>query len=235
MKTNKTIGWLLAAVLVALAAPVSAQDAQADSSGGGGGGGSSSGIALEFQGRLALMNTNGTGLLSGFGNTTTGSGAQGPATMPLVTAGVRLLDQRLFVGVGIGFYGMHERDCTGAVCSNQKVRGWNLTPTVSYDVLVRGPARLYPLGMFNLGRAGTTVNDPGGGTTVTTDGDFWWGMNLGLGIRGEIADTMAIGTEWGWGFARTSNSLGTPAGSDSNAFFSHGAFGTIFFSARIGL
>lgn len=238
MKTNRTFGWLLAAVLVALAMPVSAQDAapaqepaasSSGSGGGGGDGGGGGGLALELQGRIGLLNTNGSGLLTDAGFETRSTGFEPPAFIPLVTAGVRILDQRLFLGVGIGFYGARETDCDGgAPCTDLRIRGFNITPTVSYDVLVRGAARLYPVGMLNLARVGTIS-----GSGPTFEGDFWWGLNLGLGIRGEINDTIGIGTEWGWGFARTSNGLG--AAGETNKVMGHGAFGTIFFSAKIGL
>lgn len=231
MKNTKTFGWLVAAALLGLSLPASAQDGAASGTGDSGGSGSS--ISLELQGRLPVLNIGGSSIAGV--PTLRGDDTSPPATLPAVTAGVRLLDQRLFVGVGIGWYGTRFNDCTGGGgggCVDTRVRGYQLTPTVTYDVLVRGPARLYPIGMLSLGTLGrqsATV----AGITQSASGDFWLGMNLGAGIRADFADgALSIGSEWGWGFARTAYD---EPGGGTNKLSAQGAWGTVFFAARLGL
>lgn len=240
----RSIGIFVSSLVVVSAlvasTPAAAQQpaAQPASSSGGGG------VRIALQGRLDALNV--AGLEGGY---TIGGG--GGVTIPLsfvpqITAGVRLVDTRLFLGLGFGFFGASESECAGSMggCADMETivstSGFGLAPLVSFDLL-RDASRLgalYLLGWLNLASfGGQTVETirPGATDKRTTDNDFWWGLNVGAGVRGNITPSLAIGTEWGWGFATTSNDGGTAGPADDTSLFIHGVFGTIFLEASIGL
>ncbi len=240
MRSN---GVLLSSFLVVTAlvsaAPAAAQDQPAAASSGGGG------VRIALQGRVDALN------IAGLDNGFTLGGGGGALTIPLtfvpqVTAGVRLVDTRLFLGLGLGFFGASSSECAGSSggCADEETTtstsGFGLAPLVSFDLL-RDPARiaaLYILGWLNLASfGGQTVETvrPGMTDTRTTDNDFWWGVNAGIGVRANISPAFAVGTEWGWGFATTSNDGGTAGPPDDSSLFIHGIFGTIFLEGSIGL
>ncbi len=144
-------------------------------------------------GQAAAPNTNATGSRSASENTggadTSGgwklamqgrlqtlaifSGAPAFALIPTVTPGARLMDDKLFVGLGLEW---------GSV-SDGGPRGFALSPTATYDFLDREYAALYGLGIVNLGTANSA---------------FRFGANIGAGIRAKVHPAFSIGTEWGW-------------------------------------
>ena len=106
----------LAAVAAMLGAATtgSAQDAGGGqvivTNSGGGSSGGSSGISLEFQGRLSLLSA--FEFVGAAGNTT-------PVLVPPATMGIRLLDQKLFIGLGASFQRYHTKACPtgGGTCA----------------------------------------------------------------------------------------------------------------------
>ena len=96
-------------------------------------------------------------------------------------------------------------------------------------------AALYVLGWFNFGEmwATTLTEERQGQATVTTEegGDFWWGLNIGVGIRAHVTKALSVGTEWGWGIVK-----GSSGESDrEDSALGHGIWGTLTLSASIPL
>lgn len=146
--------------------------------------------------------------------------------VPLVTPGVRLLDSKLFIGVGLGFNGVSSEDEDGDEMSQS---GFTVSPLGSYDLLVDDSAALSLLGWLNLSSLSETEVCDSDGTCVDLETDvFAWGLNLGVGVRGFISPGLAIGGEFGWGFLSAS----ADAGGD---VFGHGLFGNLLFEASIGI
>ena len=69
-------------------------------------------------------------------------------------------------------------------------------------------------------------NDPGG----EAEGAFWWGLNLGMGLRANLTENIAAMTEFGWGFER-----GTWEHNADHTVFGQGFFGTLGLALKIGL
>lgn len=222
MTKSLTLGFVTA---LAFAGAASAQDATvsaqasysapapaASSSGGG-----SSDLRLVGQVRFDAINL--VGELGGAGAVPV-TGAT-PIT-PFFTAGIRILDTRLFIGAGLGFGGFSAD--TGA--SDVGRFNFAFTPVASYDFLSSENAALYGIGMFNLVSVGESETDGPGGSVNNNDDIFGIGLNAGVGIRGKLNEALAISTEFGWGFS----SLGGAADS-----FDHGLWGTVVFEASTGL
>ncbi len=235
--------WLVASMVVAFgqAGVAAAQNQEVGGAVGYSGrvsasGGSSSGLYLELQGRLDAFNVAGVeGVLVDSGDGGGGGGGRvggGLSTLsapaiPFVTAGVRLLEGDLFVGLGVGFNSASATSDTPAGEAKASRSSFMLVPVVTYDLLGDGPAALYGLGMLNIGSIGSGDNDPG----PPVESGFWWGLNLGAGVRGDITENVSLFSELGWGFASGSWSSG---GVDQSRFV-HGLFGTLGFAARLGL
>jgi|GEM_PF-3435117 len=202
--------------------------------------GGGSGIRLEFQGRLDVFNTFG---ISGNTFSLGGGGVGfGLSMVPLVTIGPRLLDGALFVGIGAGYTEFSNTACSDADdggCADQSTVTttslWSISPVVSYEFLSTELAGLYAIAWFNLGQqGGTSVVTEGANTptaTIETDPGFWWGVDIGIGIRAKISPAFSIGTEWGWGIASV-NDAGDNTEDSSTV---HGIWGTITLSASLGL
>jgi hypothetical protein len=155
-------------------------------------GGGSSDLRLAIQGRLAGLN-----LLLNPGVPT--------AVVPPVTAGIRLLDTKLFVGLGVGF---------GSI-NDDGPRAWNLTPLATYDLLTTDIAALYLGGWLNFGKTDAPADS------------FFVGFDFGAGIRGKINEAVSIGAEFGWGLVAFPD---PPTNNIANGFF-----GNIVFEASIGV
>lgn len=150
--------------------------------------------------------------------------------VPIVTPGVRLLDDHaLFLGLGFGFSGF---DTDAGPGDSTSQSGFSLSPLVGYDVLNGDDAALSLLGWFNLGSLSDTETcggGPGGDTCVEgDDGLFGIGLSLAAGIRAKLAEGLALGGEFGWGFLSLS-------GEGDNDTFAHAVFGNLFLEASIGL
>jgi hypothetical protein len=188
---------------------------------------SGSSFYLELQGRLDAFNVAGVEGLSL--DSGTGGGTLTAPAIPFVTAGVRLLEGDLFVGLGFGF-AQASRTTSGPAPAGdvESSRGaFMLVPVATYDFLGEGPAALYGLGMLKLGAIGSGEDD--GGPDV--ESGFWWGLNLGVGIRGDITEYVSAFSELGWGFSHGS----WEAGDIDNSRFVHGLFGTLGLAVRVGL
>jgi len=177
---------------------------------------------LGIQARLDALN------MLGFSVPGTGPGvadalAARSLFVPIVTPGVRFLDDKLFLGLGLGFSGFS----TSGPDSSRS--GWSLSPLATYDLITDQYAAFYLAGWFNLAHLGETENCNAAGTCVTMNNDTTgWGLNLGAGVRGLLSRGLALGGEFGWGFL----DLNTDNGPDA---FVHGLFGNLFLEASVGL
>lgn len=136
------------------------------------------------------------------------SGSQGAySSAPWVTGGVRFLDDRLFAGLGFGFFGINDDGGSG----------FSLSPLVNYDILTDRLGALYLLGWLDLG----SVSQAGNAPDV-----FFFGANVGAGVRGRISKALAVGVELGWEFSK--------ADVDQNGF-AHGIFGALVFETSLAI
>ena len=146
--------------------------------------------------------------------------------VPVATPGVRFLDARLFLGLGLGFSGESQSARNGPNSDSRS--GFSLSPLVSYDVLVDDIAALSLLGWLNLASLGETEQCRANGCVNQNDDVFGIGMSLGAGLRGILTPGLSLGGEFGWGFLSLSEDPATDA-------FVHGVFGTISLEASIGI
>lgn len=152
-----------------------------------------------------------------------GGGPGSAEAMPLVTAGVRILDQRLLLGLGFGFAGFSD-DPDGD--NNETSRfGMTLTPTVTYDLIVGRNSALSLGGMLNLAFLGETENENG---VQSNDDAFGLGFAALLGLRSKLLDELAIGAELGWGMMKVSED-------DGDESFEHGVLGVLLFEMSMDL
>lgn len=152
------------------------------SDGGGGGGG----LRLAMQARgIATLNTLAN---NGFIRVT-----------PLVTPGIRIMDGKLFIGLGLGLDEVSDATTV-----------FHVSPTFTYDLVQNGDGALFLAGWLNLG----------------TVGSFYFGGNIAGGIRGNINDSISIGSEWGFTFGK----VDVPANDLQIGFF-----GTLVFEASVGV
>jgi hypothetical protein len=145
--------------------------------------------------------------------------------VPIVTPGVRLIDDKLFLGLGLGLSGTSVSNGP-----NNSRSGWSLSPLASYDLIADQFAAFYLVGWFNLAHQGETQSCPGNGNVcmITAEDTTGWGLNLGAGVRGMISRGLALGGEFGWGFL----DLSVDNGPD---IFFHGIFGNLFLEASVGI
>jgi hypothetical protein len=180
-------------------------------------------VSLALQLRLDAINTlalsEPTGVM-GAGFADTGR----HLLVPIATPGVRILDDALFLGLGLGFTGVSFDNGP-----NEESRsGFSLSPLVGFDVLSDDSAALSLLGWLDLASLGETEQCNAGGCADVNDDAFGLGVSLGAGLRGFLTKNLAIGGEFGWGFL----SVGYDAGPD---VFVHGVFGNLFFEASLDL
>ncbi len=152
----------------------------------------------------------------------------GPA-VPIVTAGVRFVDGKLFLGLGLGLVGASNDTGGGGGANDRGQSGFTFSPLMSYDVVSDAVAALHLVGSFNIASLGEEEDCNAAGMcsdNPNSDADGL-GLNLGAGIRGKLNEGLAIGGEFGWGFM--SGAVGT------NDYFNHGLFGTVLFEASVGL
>ncbi len=183
-------------ILLTLSSNSLAEEASASASASTPSSGGGSSIRLAMQGRVDVANLLELSPNSPFG-----------LTIPIVTPGVRLLDNKLFVGLGLDF----------STVADDGAKFFGLSPMVSFDLLSRPEGALYATGWVNLGSIEFAGSD---------DSSFFGGMNLGLGIRAFLSPALSIGTEWGWSFVDA----------EDDAFsFRQGVFGNVMFEASIGI
>jgi hypothetical protein len=126
--------------------------------------------------------------------------------VPAVTTGIRFLEGRLFLGVGVGFSSVNDGG-PGA---------YSLSPLASYDLLRTDLASLYVLAWLNAGRIEQAMLD-----------SPFVGAHLGAGVRGRVNKALSFGAEWGWGFSHLTDV--------EMQSFRNGFFGNLFVEASIGL
>jgi hypothetical protein len=150
--------------------------------------------------------------------------------VPIVTPGVRFIDDKLFLGLGLGLSGVSVSRTGGGGNTDVSRSGWSLSPLASYDLITDPYAAFYLVGWLNLAHLGETENcNRNNGACVTVNDDTTgWGASIGAGVRGLLSRGLALGGEFGWGFL----DLSTDNGPDA---FVHGLFGNIFLEASVGL
>jgi len=124
-----------------------------------------SGIRLAMQTRFLVINIIG------------GADAGFPLAVQ-ATPGLRLADNRLFIGPGVGWL----------KANNSGGHVYTIAPTATYDIIQRTNAALHAVVMLNM--------------SDQTGGDLLFGMNFGLGIRALLGESFGIGTEWGFAFTQ---------------------------------
>ncbi|MDH5675937.1 MAG: hypothetical protein OEZ06_27685 [Myxococcales bacterium] len=200
------------------------------SSGGSyaGSSGRSSGVRIGIQGRLDAFNFVGD-FRGRAADPTDFNGNYvndiGGLMMPVVTPGARLVDGKLFVGLGLGFNNFTYENRNGAEWSRTN---FALSPLASFDLLSDDTAALSLLGAFNLAFVGATEECDGGGCFTHNDDATGMGLSLGAGVRGLIGEGLALGTEFGWGL------MGVDYDGGENDFI-HGIFGTLLIEGTVGI
>lgn len=197
-----------------------------------------SSVQLAFQGRLDAMgylaprndaDPRTTNLLSAIQTIT-----------PYVTPGVRLIDGRLFLGIGIGFGSYSYKQCQDT-CDDYDLIGQSyfaLSPMAFFDVLRSGPASLYAGGWFSFAPIGAATFETHRGATTNiteTDSASAIGFNLAVGIRAQLVEGLSLGTEWGWGLTSYSSDGSEPGVARDVSTTMHGIFGTLMLEGAINL
>lgn len=183
------------------------------------GGRAGSGIRLGIQARIDAFNV--LGVQEELGPI---SGLSSPMA-PIVTPGIRFLDQRLFIGLGLGFSGASQDMGGGDSASRSAL---SLAPMAMFDVLTDEYGALSLGGWLNISSLGETEVCNNGDCMTANDDEFGWGLNLMAGVRGFLSPGLAIGAEFGWGFI----DISSDAGDDR---FVHGLVGMLLFEASLGL
>lgn len=196
------------------------------SSGGGGvssGGGSRGGTRLALQLRLDAIN------LLAMSEPDQLDGGPLPSRqllVPVATPGVRLLDDgALFIGLGFGF----ANASVDSGPNEESQFGFSISPLVSYDVLTDGDGALSLVGLIDLASLGETEQCNAGGCMDQNDDAFGIGLGLGVGLRGLLTPSVALGGEFGWGFLSVDRD-----GADESEFV-HGVFANLLLEASVGL
>jgi hypothetical protein len=150
--------------------------------------------------------------------------------VPMVTPGVRLVDGKLFAGLGLGLSGITAAPAANSPPGNTVSRsGWSLDPVVTYDIVRDHLAALSLVGIFNLARLSRVETCNGNTCGEVNNASLGWGLSLGAGLRGFITEAIALGGEFGWGFLDI-----VPSGNADHTFV-HGVFGNIFLEASVGI
>jgi len=187
---------------------------------------SSDGIRIGLQIRLDALNVLGPIDTSGTPSAQPSAGIARRLLVPLAAVGVRLVDQRLFIGAGIGFHGWSTEDDPGNEASQS---GFSLSPLAQFDVIRETAGALSLGGALHIASLSETeACDNDGDCMELNDGGTGVGLSLGAGVRGFITPGLAIGGDLGWGFLSISND------DDSSAFI-HGVYAALLFEATIGI
>jgi hypothetical protein len=172
-------------------------------------------LRIGLQGRIDAVNTL---LPLGVGND-----GVGETFVPIITPGVRFLNERLFIGLGLGFAGKNVDTGT----SETSRSSFSISPMAFYDIVSEPIAALALGGWFNFASLSDLDTCPDVGSCINNESnEFGWGLNLGAQVRGKISPGLAIGGEFGWGFI---------SDSDGEDIFAHGIFGNILFEASVGI
>lgn len=187
-----------------------------------------SGLRLAIQGRINVQSALENGIV----------GTARPV-VPTATVGVRLLDQRLFLGLGLGFGALSTSNCGNMGCDADKTTRsqsyFSLSPLATFDLLREEFGALYLAGWFNFLSYSAVHVEHTGDPAVETGGGSGVGLNLALGLRGFITRGVSLGTEWGWGFVSATDDGDRTGDPDDTSTFVHGIFGTVVVEGSIGL
>jgi hypothetical protein len=182
---------------------------------------SESSVRLGVQLRLDAMNT------LGLADSSPGSGPSIGRRLfvPFLAPGARFASDRLFLGVGLGFYGYNIEEPDGDEISRS---GWGIGPVAGYDIVREGAAALSLNAALNLAHIGETeiCTDPG--CVDANDDATGIGLTLGAGIRGLLLPGLALGADFGWGL------LSVSADNDESLLV-HGLYGALLLEASVGL
>jgi len=173
-----------------------------------------SSVRLALQGRYDAINVIGPSIF--------GDNAPDYSLVPLMTPGVRLINDRLFLGLGFGFTG-YSADSGNVENSRSAV---SFCPTAFYDLISEPGAALSLGGWLSIASVSDSETCVGDNCSDAGDGELGWGLNLAAGLRGKLMPGLALGGEFGWGFLSVSN--------NTDVFF-HGVFGNILLEASVGL
>ena len=147
--------------------------------------------------------------------------------VPLATPGVRLIDGKLFLGAGLGFYGYSSEDEDE---DGQSRSGFGLSPLAQFDVIREDAAALSIGGALHIASMSETEACVAGECMDLDDGASGIGLSLGAGLRGMILPGLALGADFGWGFLSLSYD-----DQDELSVFIHGIYAAIMLEATIGV
>jgi len=186
----------------------------------------SSDVRIGMQIRLDAMNVLGPFDTSGAPTGRPSDGIARRLLVPLAAIGARLVDDRLFIGAGIGFHGWSTEDDPGNESSQS---GFGLSPLAQFDVLRDDVAALSLGGALHIASLSESEDcNPDGDCMEQGDGGTGVGLSLGAGVRGLITPGLALGGDLGWGFLSIS-------GDNDNSAFVHGIYAALLLEATIGL
>lgn len=223
--------WLvLAAAVLGVATPAFAQDAGGDIELGATSRTSTSyeppsrsSVRIGIQIRLDAINV--LGPLEGTPGTTQAIGRR--LLVPLAAPGVRLLDNKLFLGLGLGFYGYSTENDDE---DGESRSGFSLSPLAQFDVLREGSAALSIGGALHVASMSEREVCVNGMCSDADDGASGVGLSLGAGLRGNILPGLALGGDFGWGFVSLSYD-----NMNDNSVFIHGIYAAIMLEASVGI
>jgi len=185
---------------------------------------SSSGPRLALQIRLDALT-----MVGGFDDApNVGPGIVGrKLLLPVAAPGVRFLDDKLFLGAGLSFYGWSVEEPNGDETSRS---GFGLHPLLTFDVVRESAAALSLNGALNIASLGESESCGGGppGCVDNNDNALGLGLSLGAGIRGLLGPGLAIGGDFGWGFLNVS-------ADNVDSTFVHGLYAALMVEASVGL
>lgn len=145
---------------------------------------------------------------------------------PLVTPGVRLLEGRLFLGLGLGYSALSTEGESGATSSRS---GFTLVPMAMYDLIDAQTVSFALGGMLSLGSEGETENcTPTDVCDSENDDVFGWGLGLLAEVRAKPLDALGVGVDFGWGFVSS-------AEDDGDSIVLHGFIGMLVIETSFAL
>ena len=178
-------------------------------------GGSTGDMRLALQVRMPAAN-----IMTGGGATS--DSALGGRLMPLVTPGLRLLDTRLFAGLGLGYAAFSTSDDDGDTVNSRS--GFTLVPTVTYDLIDEREVAVGVGGMLSLGILGESSSE----NADANDDAFTWGLTVLGEVRAKPLASLGVGVDFGWSFTNTSPDTG-------NSTAAHGFVGMLVIEASTNI
>ncbi len=154
-------------------------------------------LRIGIQGRVSALNV----VLAG--------DADAGDQVPFATLGLRFFDQRLFAGLGFGFFGVEGSNT-----------GFSFSPLATLDFYQDDDlGALY-------GALWLTLANFDDDRAMMAGDVFVWGLSAAVGVRAKVATALGIGAEWGWGFLSLNR--------DGSAFV-HGFTGNLLVEVTLGI